>query len=176
MSFLNAGTFSMAPRDYPATNTVIQHVNCSITFIFCASRSGRRSLHFNFKFQISNRPTELPLPAYHTATCNQEFTFIVLGKNAKQIVVALNKATPLMAFAGQIAQQIDDHDGRIRCLRATFADLNEADANSLLKSLSDQRAKYRSLGSSDQPRVVRTVVESPDRQVSDRPTLEQESS
>ena len=65
-----------------------------------------------------------------------------------------------MAFAGQIAQQIGDRDGHIRCLRATFADMNDAAANSLLKSLGDQRARYRSLGSSDQPRVVRTVFES----------------
>ncbi len=72
-------------------------------------------------------------------------------------MVTLHKATPLMAFAAQVADKISDRDGRIRCLRASFSDLNEARAINLLKCLKEEHDRCRMLGSRDQPRVDRII-------------------
>jgi len=94
-------------------------------------------------------------------------------KIEKQFVVTLNKATPLIAFAGQIADRIPDREGRIRCLLASFPDLNDASAVSLIKCLKEQRDKYRALGSRDQPRVDRIVNVPPPASSTSCPKLHQ---
>jgi hypothetical protein len=133
------------------------------------------SLHISsrtakFKFQMfAPHP-----PASTSRIAMQEFTFIVPAfgrQKEKRVVVTLNKATPLMAFAAQVSDKISDREGRIRCLLASFPDQNDASADSLLRRLKDQREKCRKLGSRDQPRVDRIVDVPPPASSASRPKL-----